>query len=137
MSLISSMMPRTPSDGCEVYTLKKPIKSLTNWRQIGRNIMKKVTILFKDHFKTAFMQNADVFESFKVLVTSTVATVVDDFGESHVQAILEKTNEDTNYGVVAIFDKEKVYYRDPEVKVVSNGHVWNLLDDMLPKNVQS
>lgn len=91
-----------------------------------------VQMMFLDHWRTQFMQQFDVFESFKVIILPIQeATVVDDYGERHIMA-LQKLAKDHGYGLVAIYDKEKVYYRNPDVRVVSNGrHFW-LLDDILP-----
>lgn len=92
--------------------------------------MKKVNILFSDRFITRFMQHADMFERFKVIVTPLVtATVVDDFGPTHVEAIRKEA--ENSYPLVAIYDETTVYYRDKNVKAISTGLEWGLLDDLL------
>jgi hypothetical protein len=93
--------------------------------------MKQVTILLSDRTKTNFMQSFDVFERHKVLVGALMqATVVDDFGDSHVSAI-QRECESGPCELVAVFDSEKTYYRDPSVKVISDGQRCSLLDDLL------
>jgi hypothetical protein len=92
---------------------------------------KQVTILFNDRDATKFMQHCDVFEPFKVVVKPAIATVCEDYGESHVQALLRECASG-RFGVVAVFDETTCYYRDPAVKVVSSGLEWGALDDMLP-----
>ena len=93
---------------------------------------KKVTMLLSDRFKTRFMQDADVFEGFKVLVMPPVkATVVRHFGKKHIEAILRQCDSQP-YDLVAIYDDRKTYYRNPNVKVISDGEKWGLLDDLCP-----
>lgn len=76
---------------------------------------------------TRFAQDADLFEKFKVVVEPIcTATVVADFGESHIEVIRKQGH----YDLVAIFD-----YRNPDVKVISNGRNWAMLDDLLPQEV--
>ena len=94
--------------------------------------MKTVKILFSDKRMTMFAQHADVFEKFKVIVHPIIlAKVVDDFGPAHIQKIEEKCEKD-NYGLVAIYDLDKVYYRNPDVRVISDGRHWQMLDEILP-----
>jgi len=92
---------------------------------------KKVFIITSDLFKTRFMQDADVFEEFKVVVNPTLeATVIKGFGSKNVRAI--KTAFDAkNIGLVAIYDANRVYYRDATVKILSDGSKWIVLDDIL------
>lgn len=93
--------------------------------------MKQINILISDRVKTQFMQNMDVFEKCKVVICPLVkADVGDDFGDSNVEAI-KKQHEGSPYSLVAIYDRYKVYYRDPEVKSISDGTCWTTLDDHL------
>lgn len=49
----------------------------------------QVQMLFSDSFQTKFLQGTDVFEESKVVIQPVLkAEVVDDFGESHIAAIL-------------------------------------------------
>ncbi len=99
--------------------------------------MKEVTILMSDKFKTRFMQDADMFEKFKVVLMPPIkATVIDNFGQTNVEAI-KRECKDGPYDLVAIYDKETIFYRNPAVKVISDGNQWGLLDDMLPKKRQA
>lgn len=94
--------------------------------------MKQITMIFGNRQLTTFMQHADVFESFKVIMNPPItATVVDDFGDSNVQAIL-KGCEKEPYFLIAIYDQNKTYFRNPDVKVVSDGTQFGMLDDLLP-----
>lgn len=91
----------------------------------------QVQMLFSDSFQTKFLQGFDVFEESKVVIRPVLnAEVVDDFGESHIEAILAAV-KDQPYSLVAIFDLQRVYYRDPKVKTISNGEQWVPLDQYL------
>lgn len=92
--------------------------------------MKEVVLLFSDKFLTGFMQNADMFEPFKVVMKEPVyASVVDDWGDSHIEAI-KRQCADGNYDLIAAVGEE-VYYSNPAVRVVSNGQGWAMLDEYL------
>jgi len=94
--------------------------------------MKDVTMLFSDRKLTVFMQHADLFEDCKVILKPAVlASVVDDFGDRHVQAILKQAAEQPDYDLVAIYDRGTVYYRDQKVLAVSSGTEWCTLDDYM------
>jgi len=98
--------------------------------------MREVKILLSDNFTTRFMQHADMFERFKVAVKPLLkATVVDDFGEKNIEA-MQKRMKDAPYTLVAVFDKDTIYYRNPDVKVVSTGTQWCLLDDFLRESAK-
>ena len=100
-------------------------------------MMPEVMILLSDRRMSKLMQDADVFEKFKVILLPAVrATVVADFGDSNVKAILRNL-ESGNQSLVAIYNDKVVFYRDPDVKCVSNGKTWCLLDDLLPTNVRA
>lgn len=94
--------------------------------------MPKVKILMSNRMMSRFAQDADLFEKSKVVIQAPVtATVVDDFGDSHIQAIQKKL-EGSPYGLVAVFDPGgKVYYRNPDVNVISDGQQWIPLDDYM------
>jgi acetolactate synthase regulatory subunit len=77
------------------------------------------------------MQHADLFDRSKVVYRAAEATVVDDFDDAHVQRILDVTR-DSEFGVVAIFDSERVYWRDKNVTAISDGQRRSMLDDLLP-----
>ena len=87
--------------------------------------------LFSDQFKTRFMQAADVFESFKVIVCNPVTLdLADDRLEAAVEAA--KTSSDDKYRLVAAYEPGgPVHYADPEVKVISDGTRWCLLQDYI------
>jgi len=92
---------------------------------------KEVTILFSNRLMTRFMQDADMFEKFKVMICPPVkAKVVPGFGKKNIKAI-EKQCQDSEYDLVAVYDENTVYYRNPGVKVVSTGTNWSLLDDYM------
>jgi hypothetical protein len=96
-----------------------------------------VVVIIADRQLTKFAQAADVFEPWKVLgrsisLTATLkpdCTVERAVGD--VRRILESV--DGNNHVVAAFvpGSLKGAYRDPSVRVVSNGKTWQTLDDML------
>ncbi len=93
--------------------------------------MKEVTILLYDVATTKFMQDADMFEPSKVALMHKVkATVVDDYGHKHVKALKERS-KGAPYDVVAIYDDHKLYYRDPKIKILSDGHNFMMLDDLV------
>jgi hypothetical protein len=92
--------------------------------------MKQVVLIFSDKFMTQFMQHADMFEPFKVVVKEPVyASVVDDWGNSHIEAI-KRQCADGNYDLIAAVGEE-VYYSNPAVRVVSNGQGWAMLEEYL------
>lgn len=99
--------------------------------------MREVVLLFGDKFVTRFMQDTGTFESYKVLMKPPLrAEVVDDWGESHIQAIKRQV-EQSNYHLIAAVGEE-IYYSDPTVKVVSNGTGWTMFADYLEnlKNIE-
>jgi hypothetical protein len=91
----------------------------------------KVAFIFSDKTLTKMMQDADLFEPFKVLVNNEyiVANLNDNWGEDHQIESLIKLCENTNYSLVACYTSEKVYYIDPLVKVVSTGQNWALVEE--------
>jgi len=92
-----------------------------------------VNMILSDKMATRFAQDADVFEKFKVIAKPLLeAKVVEDFGPTHVQKIKEECDKG-DYGLVAIYSQDKVYYRDSNIKVISNGQRWQVLDELLPK----
>ncbi len=90
----------------------------------------KVMLVFSDQLTTRFMQHADMFEPFKVAVMSPVeAEVVDDWGSKHIEAIQK---DESKYKLVAAVGKEFLW-KDPDVKVVSFGNGWTLLDEYVTR----
>ena len=90
-----------------------------------------VILVLSDKFLTQFMQAADVFESFKVVIKDPViATVEDDFGPANIEAIKAKCDAG-KYGLVACIGFDKIHYSDIAVKVVSTGGNWATLDDYI------
>lgn len=94
--------------------------------------MKIVYLLFQDKFATRFMQDADVFEKFKVIVKPLVeASVIDDWGQKNIDAIIQKV-EGSQFSLVAAFESNGViHYSDPKVKLISNGKGFGLLSDYI------
>ncbi len=95
--------------------------------QIRRNI---ALIIFSENFTTRFMQAADMFEDFKVLIKPPLeATVVDDFGQNNVDAMLKQL-EGSPYSLVAVVTKD-FRWLNPQVKTVSTGTHWCTLENYL------
>lgn len=92
--------------------------------------MKQATILISDKKITQFMQAMDVFEEYKVVIAPPlIATVVDDFGQEHVDKLL-KGLEDCNapYSLVAVVT-DGFHWFNPSVKIISTGETWCTLMD--------
>lgn len=76
------------------------------------------------------MQSCDVFESFKVIVTSPVFAEVNSWDRADTENLIEKSKNQP-YNLIAIFDKTTTIYKDENVKTISNGYEWTLLDDFI------
>lgn len=88
-----------------------------------------------DRASTLFMQHCDVFESFKIVATPTRMQLTLD-GTRSLEEVLAKLRshlESGGFRVAAIFcpNISEGAWRDPEVKLVSNGERFCSLDDML------
>lgn len=95
----------------------------------------KVLLLFSNKWNTKMMQSFDLFEPSKVVIEKGIAEIeTDTWTEADTLKIVERCKSQP-YQLVACFDKEKVYYKDPKVKSVSTGKQWCLLDDYL-KHIQ-
>lgn len=89
----------------------------------------KVAFVFSDKALTNLMRIVDLFESFKVVVKNSHAIItVDEWGQDQTEAI-RKACEPENYGLVACYGIDTVYYIDPTVKVVSTGQNWATIED--------
>jgi len=89
----------------------------------------RVAFIFSDKRLTRFMQDADLFESFKVLVKNTHAILtVETWGLEQTEKVI-KTCEPTDYGLVACYSIDHIYWIDPAIKVVSTGTSWALVED--------
>lgn len=92
--------------------------------------MRRINILLAHRQISVFMQHADVFDDGKFIAMPLLeATVVDEWGDGHLQALIKQC-ENTPYILVAVFG-EKVYYRNPQVQVISDGSNWMTLDNFL------
>lgn len=92
----------------------------------------KLILLFSDKIITQFMQHADVFEKFKVLIQKPVIVdVIDDFGASNIEAMNAVCAADGKFDLVACIGREKVYFTNPAVKVVSTGKEWAIIEDYI------
>ena len=99
----------------------------------------KLRVVFSDRAITRFMQHCDVFERFKVLTkepmtVSLAEGVLPTVALIHRMLSAVTTNEP--YGIVAIFDADVVYYRDPEVQACSDGDHWGPLDELIRHDQQ-
>jgi hypothetical protein len=95
-----------------------------------------IRIVAKDAVKTRFMQAADVFEPFKVLIDPNPLDMSGELkpGETE-ETVATKIRKavDSNGGqfsVVAILCGG-YSWRDPSVKVISTGYQWELFDRYL------
>jgi hypothetical protein len=89
----------------------------------------RVAFVFSDKALTQFMRHVDLFEPFKVLVKNSHAILtVDAWGVEQTEAI-RKTCEASNYGLVACYSIDHIYWIDPAIKVVSTGTNWALVED--------
>lgn len=86
----------------------------------------KVLLIFSDKLVSRFMQDADIFEPFKVFVKPVVeATVVEGWGPENIEVM---RNFEGNYQLVAVVG-ENFVWTDPAVKVVSFGDTFTMLDE--------
>lgn len=94
--------------------------------------MPKVLLLFADRRVTGLLQSFDVFEKGKVVLQPVVtAAVVEDFGTEHAAKIRQYAEAEGQH-LVAVYNDDEIYYRDPDVMSVSDGRRWCLLSDILP-----
>ena len=75
------------------------------------------------------MQDADMFEPFKVLVRASHAIITVNSWSKEQTETIRKASEDSEFTLVACFGVDTVYWTDPEVKVVSTGEHWGLIED--------
>lgn len=89
----------------------------------------RISFVFSDKLMTKFMQHANVFEPFKVVVKNThVILTVDAWGLEQTEAIRDAC-EATNHGLVACYGIDQIYWIDPKIKVVSTGTNWALVEE--------
>ncbi|MCK9459476.1 MAG: hypothetical protein M0R80_07550 [Proteobacteria bacterium] len=91
--------------------------------------------IYGDAFATRFMQDADVFERFKVIAEPAriTLTLKDDCTDAQAMADLKKILEAAGQRVVAVFipNVPDGAWVDETVKSISNGTHWGLLKDAL------
>ena len=96
-----------------------------------------VNMIVQDVKKTIFMQHAGMFEPFKVVITPMMELKIDPnvtINDEWVQKVRNKL-DNKDFKIIALYDDEQVFFRDENVKVVSNGNNFSILDNYLP-NVQ-
>ncbi len=95
----------------------------------------EVILVFSNLRMTRFMQSADVFRDFEIILgPPATATLTKKVNEKIIEAIRNGA-ETAGYGLVAIVGKE-IHYRDPKVKSVGDGKKWCTADDYLNSLVQ-
>lgn len=98
-----------------------------------------IRILAKDVQKTRFMQAADVFEPFKVLIdpkpVEMSATLKPGETDESVATKIRKAIDANGgqFAVIAISCGD-YFWRDPSVKSVSTGYQWTTFDNYLALN---
>jgi hypothetical protein len=117
------------------------LKKKTTRRAAARKAPKRarqIVLFFFDRVMTRLAQDADLFEKFKVIANPPViCTVVRRWGKSHLQALLRRAEENPRYGLIAVVGPKRLYYRNPDIQVVSNGSTWSVLDDDCLARLQS
>lgn len=96
-----------------------------------------IRIIAKDVVKTRFMQAADIFEPFKVVVDLNPLDMTAELkpGETD-ESVATKirraidSNAEGKYAVIAIHCGG-YFWRDPTVKVISTGYQWGLFNSYL------
>ena len=95
----------------------------------------KVVVVHGDELSTRFMQDADVFEKFKVIAKAEKyeLTLKDECLPTTAINALKDAMEKAGHRVVAIFQPNipEGAWRDETVKVISDGTQWGMLDDLL------
>lgn len=87
----------------------------------------KIVMVFSERLLTKFMQTSGVFEEFKFLESNVVAaTVIDDFGQEHIDKIVARC-VDQPYQLLCVVG-EKIKWHDPAVKAISTGESWAAVD---------
>lgn len=77
------------------------------------------------------MQDADMFESFKVLVMPEHAVInVQEWTEKQMNVVIE-TSKNSDYEMIACFSTDDVFWANPKVKVVSTGEKWALVEEYI------
>lgn len=87
--------------------------------------MKEVSLITIDDKQTRFMQAADVFEPWKVLIGQVLTLKVNpcvDITNEWLEN-LAKTFEANGQGVLMVSFEDKAW-RNPNVRAVSNGKTW-------------
>jgi len=83
--------------------------------------MKKAILLFSDDFKTKFGKAFDICEPF------VEATVIDDFGQKNIDAVLEQIKNQP-YTLIAAVTDNLIWLADG-IKIASNGKYFWPLDE--------
>ncbi len=93
----------------------------------------KIVVISGDATMTRFMQDADVFEQFKVLASVRELEVHHTNALASVLEMIKEATEKAGHRVVAIFSPgtPEGAWRDPNIKVVSDGKKWYMLDNAL------
>jgi histidinol-phosphate/aromatic aminotransferase/cobyric acid decarboxylase-like protein len=95
----------------------------------------QVVVIHGDERTTRFMQDADVFEKFKVIAKAQKyeLDLADDYPPASAMESLKKAITEAGHRVVAIFQPNlpEGAWRDETVKVISDGTQWGMLDDLL------
>jgi hypothetical protein len=90
----------------------------------------KVAFLFKNDFLTKFAQEADLFESFKVVVHPNAFVVsLDSWNQEQMDSAINSKGE--GFSLVACFGPDVIHWVDPTVKVLSTGKQWFLIEDYI------
>ena len=94
----------------------------------------KIGFLFSNNNITRIMQDADLFEKFKVLICPMAICTVEKWGEEETLKAIEKKEkeQEKEFNLIAFFSKEEIHFIDPEVRVVSTGVNWMLIEEYIP-----
>jgi hypothetical protein len=89
---------------------------------------RKIILVVKDNFMTAFAQNAEVFEKFKFCGALVEATAKK---ELTAKEILSRGNsKDNNFTLVGVIIPNAESCFLPEYKVYSNGEQWITVENL-------
>ena len=94
----------------------------------------KLNLMFRDGATTQFMQHLDVFERFKVVAKPTMIATLEtgrECGEVAEKVRAASVANGDGNTLIAAWNDSGVYYRDQDVKVISDGERFALLDDII------
>lgn len=91
--------------------------------------MKEVVFVLKDRFKTKMTHELGGAASHVCTLQPEVFVAQDSFCQEDVKE-MRALYEDKPYDLVAVFDKDTIYYRDPSVETITEGNLSDFMKEV-------